>query len=222
MKTIIVSDLHLTDIFEPRKYAFLKRLFSSCDQLIINGDFWCGFSTTFEKFINSKWNILFPLMLQKHTIYISGNHDHQEFFDHRFELFADQIAKTVNLKNNTSEFVIAHGHEYIRPTRPKHLNLKKILKIQKFKKIYYSLLNRLLLTTHVPIIFSPIFRLYNRYVYTKAKKLLQTNSIIVTGHTHLPEFRPHRGYINTGYVMSGFAWHLEITPNSCSLQKSRY
>ena len=45
MKTLIISDTHLYHVFDKRKFFLLKKLFSSVDQVILNGDFWDGYRT---------------------------------------------------------------------------------------------------------------------------------------------------------------------------------
>lgn len=222
MKTIVVSDLHLTDKFEPKKFAFLQQLFSSCDKLIVNGDLWCGFSTTFEKFINSRWKDLFPLMLEKQTVYIHGNHDRQELADSRVNLFCKQIATNLNLHSQNTNFKIFHGHEYFKLTNPKTLNVKKIVHRQKIKKPYYALMNYITLKFILIKKINKFLRYYNKLIYKKSKQFLLDNQIIVIGHTHVAEFRPDRGYINTGFIMAGHAWYLEIDDLSFRLLSAKY
>ncbi len=87
MKKLIISDTHLTN-FNKRQFIFLQDLISSVDQVIINGDFWDSWCVSFEKFVNSKWQDLFDLLLEKNTIYIYGNHDPKDLNDERTSLFA--------------------------------------------------------------------------------------------------------------------------------------
>jgi predicted phosphodiesterase len=48
MKTIIFSDTHLTDQFDPELYKALENMIQEADQVIINGDFWDGYSFKVE------------------------------------------------------------------------------------------------------------------------------------------------------------------------------
>ena len=64
-KTLVISDLHLTTASDPKKFRFLKKLISSFDRVIINGDLWCVYTDTFDQFINSDWQRLFPLLKSK-------------------------------------------------------------------------------------------------------------------------------------------------------------
>src|SRR3990167_5228492 len=87
MKVLVFSDSHLDHNFEPKKLSYLKKLVRSVDQVIINGDFWEGYSITFDQFLSSKWNELFPLLKAKKAVYIFGNHDKKVLADKRMRLF---------------------------------------------------------------------------------------------------------------------------------------
>ena len=65
MKILVISDSHLDQNFEQDKLIFLKQLVESVDQVIINGDFWEGYSISFEEFLNSPWKELLPLLKKK-------------------------------------------------------------------------------------------------------------------------------------------------------------
>src|SRR3972149_6125144 len=82
--TAIISDTHLTAKFDKAKFEYLKTLFSKYEEVIINGDFWSYYSCTFDEFLKSKWNALFPFMKAK-TIYIHGNHDREKWCDERID-----------------------------------------------------------------------------------------------------------------------------------------
>ena len=114
MKTIIISDLHLTAKFNKRTFNFLKDLISSVDKVIINGDFWDSYVTSFDKFVKSKWKDLFPLLKEKNTHYNYGNHDRKTDSDERVKLFSVTQAETLNLKVGDLELLIKHGND-LRP-----------------------------------------------------------------------------------------------------------
>ncbi|MBI3955332.1 metallophosphoesterase, partial [Candidatus Gottesmanbacteria bacterium] len=75
MHTIIISDLHLTRRFEKRKFNFLKKIIERSDQVVINGDLWDYYFSSFSQFVRSPWRQLFPLLKEKKTVYLYGNHD---------------------------------------------------------------------------------------------------------------------------------------------------
>jgi predicted MPP superfamily phosphohydrolase len=88
MQTLIFSDTHLTKGFNRKKYEFLREIIEPVDRVIINGDFWDGYLTSFDKFVNSEWQKLFPLLKEKQTIYLYGNHDKTKWCDSRVNLFS--------------------------------------------------------------------------------------------------------------------------------------
>ncbi|MBI4226199.1 metallophosphoesterase family protein, partial [Candidatus Roizmanbacteria bacterium] len=112
MKILIFSDSHLTENFEEKKFNFLKKIIQQSDSVIINGDFWDGYRTTFDRFISSDWNKLFPLLKSKKTVYIHGNHDRETYIDQNASLFSDLQTHTYRLQLNGKVFIIEHGHRF--------------------------------------------------------------------------------------------------------------
>jgi predicted MPP superfamily phosphohydrolase len=109
MKILVFSDTHLTHVFEEKKYVFLKKVIESADQVIINGDFWDGYLTSFDAFISSRWNNLFPLLKQKKAVYIFGNHDKACFSDKRTSFFSDIQTKKYSFVDGMT-FYFEHGN----------------------------------------------------------------------------------------------------------------
>ena len=89
MNILVFSDTHLYLPFDGKKFNFLKKIISDSDQVIINGDFFDDYMISFDEFIKSPWNQLFPLLKKKKAIYIFGNHDQEKFSDKRTEQFSD-------------------------------------------------------------------------------------------------------------------------------------
>ena len=89
MNILVFSDTHLYLPFDGKKFNFLKKIISDSDQVIINGDFFDDYMISFDEFIKSPWNQLFPLLKKKKAIYIFGNHDQEKFSDKRLNLFSD-------------------------------------------------------------------------------------------------------------------------------------
>ena len=115
MKTLIISDTHLYHVFDKRKFFLLKKLFSSVDQVILNGDFWDGYRTTFDTFVSSPWKELFPLLKKKGAIYIYGNHDRKNFSDERTSLFSIIQKSNHLLTVDKQTYHIEHGHLLHKP-----------------------------------------------------------------------------------------------------------
>jgi len=110
MKTLIFSDTHLTHKFDKVLFDYIAKLVKNADQVVINGDFWDAYITTFDKFCKSEWNKLFPILKKKNTIYLFGNHDKKRTMDKRMDLFSSiqNDSHEINLKDITLN--IQHGH----------------------------------------------------------------------------------------------------------------
>lgn len=217
MKTLIISDTHLTKRFNQKKFAKLSELINSVDQVIVNGDLWDEDFMTFNDFINSKWSQLFPLLKSKKAIYIFGNHDEEEFTDERVSLFSDTqtYVNRLDLKDGKILY-ITHGHQQVG----------KFNFIHKFVD-RYRLLSRL---TSYPINFLILIfkerylRLYqkmNDEMTAWAQANLKPNEILVCGHSHLNQFTPEKQFIDLGHSSLGFFEYLIVTDGEMKHYKER-
>ena len=111
MNILIFSDTHLYLPFNEKKYNFLKKIIEKSDRVIINGDFFDDYMISFDDFLNSPWNGLFPLLKTKKTVYIYGNHDKRSFSDKRADLFSDIQAERYKIKTQDKTFIFEHGHK---------------------------------------------------------------------------------------------------------------
>lgn len=199
MKILIFSDSHLTDRFEEKKFNFLKKIIGESDRVIINGDFWDGYLTTFNRFIASEWNKLFPLLKTKKTIYIYGNHDRESYIDRNASLFSDLQTYSYRLQLNGTSFLFEHGHRLfptIDEKLPRRLN-KVTTKI-----VGYILGNISLLQF--------VLKRANNTIKRKIKEELRKNEIYVCGHSHFAEFDLKNQFINIGSIEDGLAKYLLI------------
>jgi len=57
MKTLIFADTHLTEKFDVKLFDYIAPLALKADQIIINGDFWDSYLTSFDQFMSSSWMI---------------------------------------------------------------------------------------------------------------------------------------------------------------------
>lgn len=219
MKTLIFSDTHLTHRFERKKFRYLKRLIESVDEVIINGDFWDGLSTTFEKFVNSPWQELFPLLKQKNTVYIYGNHDFEHMADERVSLFSvKQVEKHV-AHTNPKKLTIKHGHQHTPSIQNKIGN-----------KTYLKFINRLyeygewfvLKLFGKGIFRHGLYGFFNYSLHTYAKLHLPETEILVCGHSHSAVFLPGEKYINSGFIRHGLAQYLIIENKKIRLIEEKY
>lgn len=221
MKTAIVSDLHLANKVDQPRLDYLNNLFSSVDRVIINGDFWDLHSITFKEFMSSPWKSLFPLLKQKHTIYIEGNHDHaRDTGGEIFEL-VDKHVSEFTLHSGKYTLHIEHGHRKLHrksETSP--------LLISGFRSLQYNTwfrdpLEKFLISRNNDTL--------HRWHMNKHDKTLRKiafglpkHHILVTGHTHLPSFSPEMQYINTGYINHGVAYYLLVEDGKLSFVKDQY
>lgn len=227
MKTVIISDTHLTAKFNKNQFEYIKNAIGDADKVIINGDLWDGYEISFDRFVKSKWSKLFPLLKSKNTHYIFGNHDKEAWCDERVELFSVSTGyeAIVDMSGNR-QVHISHG-DFTLP---------------KFKMVYEKSRFMLrLLTIPYNLIYFIEWGLAHSFAWDKEKFVFweskrytnrQLKSSIdlakspyawhVFGHSHLPEVDPSYRFINSGFIMMGLGSHVEITDNNIELHKSKY
>ncbi len=205
MKTLIISDTHLTHKFDQKKFNYLKQLFQQYDKIIFNGDFWDVHMTTFDKFINSKWKELFPIMKEKNTVYIYGNHDEQGDNDERVNLFSTEQSYAYRLKVGKKVLYITHGQKVVE-----HINFVHRL-VDKHDILKPPV--RLVLNILVAILgkkYFGIYRAMNEDMKTWAKKNLADNEILVCGHSHLNEVDIKNKFIDLGCNRHGMMQYMVV------------
>lgn len=218
MKTLIFSDTHLTDKPDPKKMAFLKKIINEADRVIINGDFWDGAFISFDQFLSSPWQELFPLLKKKNTVYLYGNHDKKERCDERVNLFSDLQAENYSLPLGSKTLVITHGHNL-------GLSFDKITKILKIWRPLSKLQSRLDHFLAKVLGRKYLYcsrRKYNRETEAKAKEYLKRNQILVCGHTHLAQKDPKKGFINLGCLNFGLGQYLIVEDNNLKFYDLNY
>lgn len=219
MKILIFSDTHLTNKFDEKKFTFLKKIISSTDRVVINGDFWDGYLTTFDKFINSKWRILFPLLLKKKTVYIYGNHDAKKLSDKRIRLFSIAQKEMYKIRVHNKTFIIEHGNR-ILPTFDQIME-KIFNKIDFIVMPTIQIVYNLLLTIFGYSFIDHYFSRYNKMLKKKLGKKV-SNVIRIFGHTHYPEIDLSSNFANTGANMFSYGQYLIINDGKISLYKERF
>lgn len=220
-KLLIFSDTHLSHKFDQKKFNFLKNLIESADQVIINGDFWDNALTTFDKFIESKWNKLFPLLKERNAIYLYGNHDLPHQVDKRASLFSVKQADEYKIKIGNYKLNIQHGHLSSSITKA----------VYKFFKNHPKLLGLIASPFGFIFAFNEILikkwdkrflKVLNRANKSKIAKFLEHNEILISGHTHSPEFNLENKYINLGFIRRGFASYVVATKDGLDYVRCRY
>lgn len=209
MNILVFSDTHLFLPFDEKKFNFLKKIISESDQVIINGDFFDDYMITFDNFISSLWNQLFPLLKSKKTIYIFGNHDQQKFSDKRLSLFSDIQVTSYKLQVANIQYIFTHGHA-TRPTPDTKFNLS--WKIKHFGMIFVHFFRNLLMRIFRKKALDIMYGHYNK----KSKKFIKNtcqqkiNEIYVIGHNHYGEIDLKNNFVCSGAIIYGFAQYLSI------------
>lgn len=216
MKTLIVSDIHLSHVFDEKKYLFLKKLFSSFDRIILNGDFWDGHIISFNHFISSKWSGLFPLLKSKGAIYLYGNHDQKQFNDKRMSLFSVEQKESHILTFKSTTYHIEHGHvlypsfDMIIPFSPILLYCIAVIS-QYMENLFFSLGN-----PHTMVL-----KQANKTMKKKLKRK-QFPHWYLCGHTHCAEFDAKNRFANSGFIQFGKASYLIVDSSGPSLRTESY
>ncbi|OGK18225.1 hypothetical protein A2866_05065 [Candidatus Roizmanbacteria bacterium RIFCSPHIGHO2_01_FULL_39_8] len=213
MKILVFSDTHLTHTFEPNKFELLKKIILKADRVIINGDFWDGYRTTFDTFIASDWKRLFPLLKSKKTVYLFGNHDRKSFMDKRMRLFSDTQSETFILRINGKNFIFEHGNRISplldeSPLMPHFLN-RITTRIAGFALKNISFLQFL-------------HKRMNVIIKSKMEKRLKRDDILLCGHSHYPEIDLKHKFVNSGYIQNGKAHYLIIEEGKIIAKKEFY
>jgi predicted phosphodiesterase len=209
MKILVFSDTHLTDKFDKELYDYIAKLVKSADQVIINGDFWDAYLTTFNKFLESDWKKLFPLLKKKNTIYIFGNHDKEKFMDSRYNLFSDIQDTYHEFKSGEREFYITHGH-LIVPTYDSFFLFKNPSFVRYMYRLFIFLVSRFIVLTKLFVFFEHkknIQQLQRMKQFTDSK---HTNQFFIFGHSHIPDLRISEHFISLGKLQSDVKHHCMI------------
>jgi len=221
MNILIFSDTHLYLPFDEKKYNFLKRIIEKSDRVIINGDFFDNYMTDFDKFVNSPWNKLFPLLKSKKSIYIYGNHDKRSFCDKRVDLFSDIQAERYKIKTQNKTFIFEHGQK-TRVTPDTAWELSK--EILHYGMCIGHFFRRLMVKTFGKTFIT--LRFAHRNV--KSKRRItdmykpQDNEIYIIGHNHFGEVDEKNHFAASGMILYGFASYLTIENDKICLHEEWY
>ena len=225
MRTLIFADTHLTEEFDPILCDYIAKLVKSVDQVIINGDFWDCYLTSFDKFINSSWSTLFPLLKHK-SIYLYGNHDPAKSMDKRVNLFSKLQVDHFQLIAGKRTFVIEHGHRVAGEFNDVHPHISKFA--MKYLPQLYPTFDSLSLRKDF------LGKFWRKYMFTRHTKLqsqlrqfaLQNrkkNLVRVFAHSHLPAHDEiDKGFICLGASRFGRFHHLIIDGRKQKFVESSY
>ncbi len=221
MKTLVISDTHLTEKFIPIKYKYLNDIIKKSDTVIINGDFWDGYLTTFSRFVESPWNDLFPLLKSKHAIYVNGNHDKSILSDQRVYLFCDIQTTKHSLTENGMTMNFEHGNR-LYPFFDDQFHLKRIPKptIPILRSLHAF--NERMLKQYGKKFLDMRYKKANEVIKKRLAKTQKQNEITFFGHTHYGEYDAASRYANSGFINHGFAQYLMINADAIQLHEEWY
>lgn len=225
MKILIISDTHLTDKFDSVKHQYLLGLIQKTDKIIINGDFWDSWHTNFENFINSEWNDLFPLLLQKETVYIFGNHDPETKCDERVKLFSKKAVNKYSFQLGNQVIKVEHGHNLLNTRNGIALQIyNKFVKLCEQRNISYVLWFLLFTEKMGFKIFGKRLMTQSKFAKNnnkKIKEIIRTNWLIC-GDTHCPEIDYHNHFANSGCILYGYSSYILIEQEEIKLMNQKY
>lgn len=217
MKYLVISDTHLTDRFDKRKFDLLVSLINDADRVIINGDFWEGFETTFEEFVSSPWKDLFPLLKAKKAVYIYGNHDEKDWSDNRVQLFSETQTDFYELESGGIIFRFEHGHRQV-PIEGWDIPFMTDKQRQRFSSVLHEVVVRVFTAN----VMRWLFKRLNKTVKKTIRATLDENHFFVCGHTHVAENDPQGKFLNSGFIQFGTAQYILIEDGVVQSKTRRY
>jgi len=192
-------------------------IITQADTVIINGDFWDGYICTLDDFINSPWKALFPILKQKNTIYIPGNHDAQGLEDNRVMRFCDEVVATKKLEIDGINLHIEHGHNIYHLNDTTNIPDFLIPMIAQGVHFFHYWMHTL---THD--IYFNVYQRMNNSAKSWMDGNVENEELLCTGHTHLKEADPEHNFYNSGYIQFGHGSYIEIVDGSIKLITSSY
>ena len=211
MQTLVFSDTHFTKKFHQRQFDALKKLISESDRIIINGDFWEGLSISFDEFLKSEWNKLFPLLKQKDTVYIYGNHDDKIFSDNRVYQFCNKAVDEYYMDAPRQKYLFKHGHEFLFPQYFRNRHQECAKKARTLRMRLRNTKNAIIQNIGFGIFGPKILpAIINRIPAEVRANIGKPGYLLVCGHTHRPGYVPKSNFLDIGFFNHGWANYLKI------------
>ena len=117
-RTVVFSDTHLPPVVEPARLRYLARISSWADKIFILGDLWDSSLCIFDQFVNSNWQVLFPIWQDREAEYFFGNHDPEEICDERVNYFSVRQHQSLDTEIEGLKLHFEHGHRIVRTHNP--------------------------------------------------------------------------------------------------------
>lgn len=210
MRILVFSDTHLGRDFNRKDYMFLRKLISSYDKVIINGDFWDGYFISLQEFLDSKWKKLFPLLKSKQAVFIPGNHDS---LTKKNLPFASLVTDTYKFSSGNMKVHVEHGHR-LKPEKHDWTSLP--LPIKNLYKLYEYLQTKLFGFAN------PFYRRNNSRIFSQVRANIGNDPVLILGHSHYAFSDPARKNYNCGFIRFGYASYVVVDHGKVTLYKQRY
>lgn len=211
MQTLVFSDTHLSTKFNKKLFNALSALISKSDRVIINGDFWEGLAISFDDFLESGWNKLFPLLKQKDAVYVYGNHDHKMYSDDRVLRFCTKAVDEYVLETPSHRYLFRHGHEFLFPKHTEKCLLEHKNQAgtawRKTRLWVANLVQQVGFGLFGPKVL-PAF--INHIPLQERSAIGEPGEILVCGHTHRPYIDTKSNFLDIGFFNFGWANYMEI------------
>lgn len=220
MKTLIISDLHLSNRFDAVRAEYLIELLSEADRVILNGDFWDNHATTFDGFVRSPWKMLFPLLKARKTVYIFGNHDREQDSDERVSLFSTAQANHWQLRDGKLRLHIEHGHHILAKHHDSPNWVVTLFRVSLYDVWFRQPLEHFLVSRGNEVLHR--WHMGNNQQELIEKARTSSADLLVTGHTHLPTLQPDKKFVNLGYVNHGVSYYVLVENEQAYFIKESY
>lgn len=218
-RIIVLSDCHLDSRFDESVFLKFKKIIEKADVLVINGDFWADSAGSFEKFITSPWQKLFPLLKAKKTYYVFGNHDMPLLSDERIYQFCEWAGFRLKIKAGDIPLHIEHGHllsgDFVRKILIAFQKHPKALKYATFPFGIAEQTARYIAKKRN----TDLLSFLNTEFKTNRLAVSHQNEYFLMGHTHLPEFDKTTKYVNSGLTHNGHFDYIEVYKNVIAVLK---
>lgn len=209
---LVVSDIHLTNTFDVKKFQFLQRILKKAPTVVINGDFIDRYVASFAE-IESVWGKLFDILKEKQTYYLPGNHDAGPS-GKIYQRFAQEQRQYLEFMQNGQLFHLEHGHA-AAPYLDSQTHLPKWLLWcgSMFDRVMARLFGDFFLC---------IYKIDNDRMKRWQKTHLSPDAYLICGHSHWAEVSDKEKYANSGLVNSGFGQYLIISDGKVTGCRERY
>lgn len=219
MKILVISDTHLTPKFEERKFRAISSIIGDHDKVIINGDFWDGYICKFNDFYKSSWKALFPILKNKETAYIFGNHDEKKFNDIlKLNSFAAVSGHNLTLNYESYKYYFEHGHRFI-PLGDEKANINS--KTFKAGLYFFNNIEKMLIKSSGDL-YQKFTIKYNTIIKNRSANLRKNFDFLFCGHTHAQEIDTKSSFVNSGVFKFGLGQYVTIYKNEIKPFTVRY